>query len=321
MNIKDHALKLILTASIIAAVPASGAIVFSFDYNDPSNNGLWAQPRKDSLDRAAAALATYFTPYTATIEIQIKSENSPASSTLASAASNGNGSLFTAGFASSDVVMNKILTGVDQNGATFDGIVNVNWGVNWDLSSTAAGVSLTGFDFESTMIHELLHAMGFLSTINQNGTDGFGSGVGSAGDWNPFDQWVGNSTGLLINQTSFEINAPAFTLGLTGGAGPAGLGFWGPNALAANGGQPVWLYTPLTYQDGSSGSHLDDQFAPYNFIMEAATNPGPGIRPISSVELGILRDIGYTQVVPEPASGLLAALGAGLVTFARRRRG
>lgn len=310
---------LLLTALVAPILnSAHAATTFTFDYSDPSNTGLWSTDRRDSLNRAADVVEALFSNYNASIEIEVKSENDPASSTLASAGSNDFVPTFTPGFAYSDVVMGEILTGSDPNGAGFDGVVNVNWGVPWSLSSTAAGVSATDFDFESTMIHELLHAVGFLSTISQTGTDGFGNGAGVAGDWNPFDQYVGNSAGLLINQTNFQINQTGFVAGVTGGAGSLGLSFQGPNATAANGGNPVFLYTPTTFEDGSSGSHLDDEFTAYNFIMEASTLEGPGIRTLSPAEIGILKDIGYTNI-PEPSVGLLAGLATSLLLIRRRR--
>ena len=295
---------------------SQGSINFVFDLSDPSNAGLWSSDRIAALERSASAVEALFVNYSATLEIEVKSENDPLSSTLASAGSNDFVPTYTPGFSTSDVVMNEILTGLDGNGAGFDGVVNVNWGSGYDTSAIAANVAAGMFDFESTMIHELLHAVGFLSTVSQTGTDAFGNTT--AGDWNPFDQYVGNGTGLLINQTNFDINQSGFVSAVTGGAGTAGLAFHGPNATAANGGNPVFLYTPTTFEDGSSGSHLDDEFYMGTYMMEASTNPGPGIRAISPVEQAILRDIGYVRI-PEPSAAALMGI-AGLLLVGRRRR-
>lgn len=79
------------------------------------------------------------------------------------------------------------------------------------------------------------------------------------------------------------------------------------------------LYSPTTWEDGSSGSHTDDEFySPVNLLMGAATGTGPGSRTLSQTELGILRDIGYT-VVPEPTSGLMILLGSITLVLRRRR--
>ena len=89
--------------------------------------------------------------------------------------------------------------------------------------------------------------------------------------------------------------------------------------MAANGGNAVFLYSPTSFEEGSSGSHLDDEHGPYNFIMEASTDTGGGIRGVSAVELAILRDIGYTQIVPEPSTGLLVSFSASFLLLRRRR--
>jgi len=299
---------------------ANGALLFNFDYSDASNGSLWTQDRKDSLRRAAAPVENLFTKYSATIDIQVKSEDNSASTTLASAGSNICPSAYTPGFATSDVVMNEILTGSDCNGGSFDGVVNVNWGSGYSTSATASGVPSNMFDFQSTMTHELLHAVGFLSSISQNGQDGFGKTA--AGDWGPFDKHVANSAGFLIDRMSFDISAAAYSAAVVGGAGTGGLSFNGPNAMAANGGNPVYLYTPVAYEEGSSGSHLDDQFYNSKFMMEAATTQGPGIRDIGLVEQGILRDIGYTNLtaVPEPSGFLFLGLIATIRGFLSWRR-
>ena len=57
----------------------------------------------------------------------------------------------------------------------------------------------------------------------------------------------------MFNGTTFNT---AYNPNLTGG--DAGLYFGGANAVAANSGNPVPLYTPNPWESGSSMSHLDD---------------------------------------------------------------
>ncbi|MGI9125337.1 MAG: hypothetical protein ACR2JM_11390 [Mycobacterium sp.] len=101
-----------------------------------------------------------------------------------------------------------------------------------------------------------------------------------------------NGTGVIGNDFTWN---PAYETNLTGGNG--GLFFGGANAVDAYGGV-VPLYTPNPWNPGSSMSHLDDDtFTGANDkLMNANTDKGPGIRVISPVELGILKDIGYTIV-------------------------
>lgn len=55
--------------------------------------------------------------------------------------------------------------------------------------------------------------------------------------------------------------------------------------------------------------------------MNAASEAGQGIRTISPVEVGILQDIGFTEVIPEPSTSALILLGAGSLWVVSRRRG
>lgn len=66
--------------------------------------------------------------------------------------------------------------------------------------------------------------------------------------------------------------------------------------------RPVPLYTPAEYSSSSVG-HLDDETvkdADPNSInakklMNAADGEGLGVRTLSPVEIGILKDLGYTM--------------------------
>jgi hypothetical protein len=155
-------------------------------------------------------------------------------------------------------------------------------------------------------MHELVHTLGFLTYVDQPGSNGGRS-------WTVFDSHLVTSTGTAVIGDSYEWNS-AYNPNLTGGNG--GLYFGGSNAVAAYGG-PVPLYTPSSWDAGSSLSHLDDStFTGANRqLMNARVSRGPGIRVISPLEVAILQDLGYS-VVPGP--GASAWMFVGLV-FVRRR--
>ena len=95
------------------------------------------------------------------------------------------------------------------------------------------------------------------------------------------------------------------------------------NAMAANGGNKVGLYSPTTWNGGSSGSHLDTQFPAYSsMMMTHSIAKGIEKRSYSNIEVGIMTDLGYAQVtaVPEPQSYALMLAGLGLIGFLRARR-
>lgn len=318
--------KLATSFSILIALAAGhshAAINFSFNYVDPSGVGFNASgqtgvDRKAALESAAGIVESLFSNYNATLQIDVNGGETN-DDTLASASSNYNGP-FGTGFGNQGDVQIKILGGVDPSGGA-DGSVNWNFqDFTWNTTNT---VPVTEFDFISTAAHELLHTVGFLSDIAQNGNDPGGNTPGNPGNWSPFDQFVADSSGTLIS--SFALDGSRWNAASIGGTGttPAtnGLYFNGANATAANGGNPVPLYSPNPWEDGSSGSHLDDfYFSGANqLLMNAASEPGQGIRTVSAIERGILADIGYVNIVPEPSSSLLL-FSSFMGIFLRRRR-
>ena len=289
---------------------SSAFVSFEFDYTKATD---FDDVSKAALQDVADNLGNIFR-HTATINIEVTSSNEN-SDVLASAGSEYSATS-SSGFGNRGVVGHKILTGSDLNGASFDGSVDMNFYHNWDFDDSVAA---NAYDFKSTMKHELLHAIGFSSDIQENGEDASGNYPGDVGDWVPFDQFVADSNGAIIDGNSFKLDGDRWDAASIGGAGPRGLSFIGKNAVAANGGNPVYLYSPTTWEDGSSGSHLDDDFyTSQNLLMEAAADEGPGTRTLSAIEKGMLQDLGFT-IVPEPSSTSLILLGA-LACLRRRKR-
>lgn len=286
------------------------AVSWSFDYGDSAEFDTSPQglARRASLESAAAVLGSWFS-HTATVTIAVTSSNEVESSTLASAGSNYGG-VFAPGFGSSGFVRNRILTGAG-NPSGADGTVNVNFAHDWDLDDDIGAES---FDFKSTMIHELLHAAGFISEITANGSDTYSTAPGTPAMFSLFDKFLTDATGnSVIDPSTFILNG-ALWASLSVGSGteenvqPGGIYFSGPNAMAANNGLPVRIFSPDPWQEGSSGSHLDDLFYEGNLMMKAATTAGPGARTLTAFEKGILQDLGYTMAgsTPPPTGSPLA---------------
>ena len=284
-----------------AGTPTTAKITYVFDYTDGSE--YWTPEAKAALQTAADNVAAYIVvaqPVTLTFEVE--AIDNPRSDTMASAGSDLTNS--RAGFFNT-VVQNKILTGVDSNGSSEDGYIEVNFGTGYALGDT---VGSDEYDFTSTMMHEILHAYGFLSYTYE------------AGDnrdvyWTKFDSFIGTRSGAkMINPSTYRFNT-AYNTNLTGGAG--GLFFLGQAATEAYGG-PVPLYTPREWESGSSVSHLDDDTFTGSAmqLMNAMADTGLGIRTLSDVELGILTDLGYT-VRQNPTAA--SALFIGLFVLRRRR--
>ena len=143
----------------------SGARVnFNFIYGTGSQ--YWSQSARNALQTTAILLSSYFVvdaPVTVTYDVT--GEYSPLTSTLATA---GSDLVSTDPGFYQTVVQNKILNGVDSNGAAADGVITWNFGNAWAFGNS---VSNSQYDFQSTAMHELLHTFGFLSNVDSAGSN------------------------------------------------------------------------------------------------------------------------------------------------------
>lgn len=284
----------------VAQNAVAAMLTFSFAYGDGSQ--YWTAEARDALEASAERLAAYFVVTTPTmLSFDITADNSPSEGTLASAGSDlfGTGSGFFP-----TVVQEKILTGIDPNGSTADGDIYFNFGNPWAFGTV---VSDSEYDFTSTAMHELLHTFGFLSYTDE-------AGYNTGREWTTFDQFIVTSDGTPVISDTYRFDT-AYNGNLTGRNG--GLYFAGPNAVDAYGGY-VPLYTPRPWEPGSSTSHLDDDTftGSDTQMMNAFSDVGLGIRVLSPIELGILKDLGYT-VTDSP---VYAVVFIGFAFLRRRNR-
>lgn len=262
------------------------AITFDFQYNTGADH--WTPEYRAALEEAARRLTVYFrvnAPVVLTFDVT--GENDPAAGYLAFAGSNlVNGA---PGYWNT-VAQYELLTGKDSNGATRDGYITWNFYYNWGTGDT---IGANQYDFESTAMHELMHAFGFLSNLNRPGEN-------NNLYWPTFTSFVVTATRArpINRRHEWDSRYDDNLVGFNGG-----LYFGGSNAVRAYGGL-VPLYTPNPWEPGSSATHLDDTTftGADDQLMNAKSGKGPGIRSLSAIEIGILRDLGY-YVVALPAPG------------------
>ncbi|WP_245234125.1 Ig-like domain-containing protein [Mycobacterium sp. PS03-16] len=270
------------------------AITFDFDYTTGAEH--WTPERRDALQDSADALLVYFTVKNPVIlTYEVTAIDDPESSILASAGS---------GLISQDpgfwptVVQHEVITGIDANGAAADGEIEWNFGAAWGLGDT---VGPDEFDFQSTAMHELMHSFGFLSYLDAPGEN-------DGDTWALYDRFIRTSDGRRPIDGGYEWDT-RYDPNLIGTDG--GLYFAGRKAVAGYDGALVPIFTPDPWSEGSSGSHLDDfTFTGDNqLMMNARTDTGLGIRVLSPMEIGILRDLGYQVNAPAPATLALGLIG------------
>lgn len=185
--------------------------------------------------------------------------------------------------------MTEIQTGADLNTTNADAVLDVNFFYDYDYGDDVAADKK---DFKSVIMHELLHVLGLesLSAINSPATPS---------DYTSYDEFLSDKDGLSLIDASFALDMPRWESNREAGtADNAGVYFNGPNAIAANGGQPVRLHTPTSFDVRTSISHLFRDFErPFDNhpwqIMTPGTGDGPSVRRLSAIERGMLIDLGY----------------------------
>ena len=279
-----------------------GAVKFEFQYDaDGAEN--WTPERRAALQRVADNIIEYLR-VTAPVNLvyRVEGANDPLDRWLAGAYSE---------LVSDDpgfwptVVQNKIISGADANDDAADGLIQWNFAF-----PTAVGDVVTGddFDFTSIVMHELMHSFGIIGHFGPPGENG------DRRSWSIWDSFMVSADGAALIDADFRWpdSSDPYVLGSDGG-----VNFGGANAVAAYG-KPVPVYSPATWAPGSSGSHLDtDTFTgdDYQLMNHRISGRGRlGIRELSPIEVGILRDLGYTVVPPVQSAAAL-----GFVLLLRRR--
>lgn len=291
------------TGALVSVTQNDTAIRVAFSFIFGSGSQFWSSEARAALQSTAIYLSSYITALQAvTITYSVTGEYSFFTSTLASA---GSDLISTDPGFYNTVVQKKIQTGVDSNGAAADGEITWNFKYSWAYGNSVAPGQ---YDFQSTALHELIHTLGFLSVIDSAGNN-------PGDNWTTFDSFVVTANGTH----PFDGNnkwISTYNPYLTGGS--QGLYFGGPNAMAANNGNPVPLYTPNPWEAGSSMSHLDDtKYTGSNAkLMNASSDTGLGVRTLSPIEIGILKDLGY-DISAQPQNLALVVIG---FAFIRRRK-
>lgn len=325
----------LLGGCLMLGLPAHAAITFQFEYTDAPGTGFfddtYGANRQAVLNKAASEFSSMFGSIfsnSGTILLEAKMEYEPG--TLASAGSNYELEMDMSGYKLSDIVRIKLTEGKDLNGASPDGTLAVNFGADtpWETDFNTPprpedwwwGDPGT-YDFYGTLYHEFTHLLGFSPAMRADGTTLYNSMA-----YNEFAGFLVDGYGnYIIDAHTNTLNQNiwnAASIGYSMDGSDNGLFFAGQAATAANGGDPVALYSPGEWNPGSSASHLDPYVDGQGGMMIPALETGRSVREYSDIEVAILTDLGYSvAVVPEPETWSMMLAGLALLgSIARRRR-
>lgn len=192
-----------------------------------------------------------------------------------------------------------------------DGLVRINSNQSWYLG-TDGNVPGSRFDLTTVMLHEIAHNMGMISSYNDSTGLWGQAGTGGVLGLTLYDSYLSDQQGHTPKVgPNNDLVVGGFVV--TSGANVDVTGtvyLDGPNASASNGGQPLPVYTPSSFDQGSSLSHPDNGVP--NATLYMSLSPGVAGWGLTAYEVGMMRDLGWGFV---SHSGEYLATGVSTLPF------
>ncbi len=212
--------------------------------------------------------------------------------------------------------MANALAGKDLDPANPEIIIHINSTMaNQFYIGTDGNCPSNQYDLESILLHEVGHGLGFLSNDSYDTYFGYGS----IDQPTPFDAYAQLADGRRL----MDLPSPSVELGK---ALSSTLVWSGKNGIAANNGIKPKLYTPATYQQGSSVSHLDEatfSSSGVDSVMTPNLGAGEVFHEPGPLALAIMADMflkppaGVPTGIPTVARNVKALIGdkSAIITF------
>lgn len=182
---------------------------------------------------------------------------------------------------------------------TADAVISFNSSFPFDFNPDD-GITAGQTDFVGAATHEIGHALGFISGVDDlDASEGFASGGIFSSNVLDLFRYSADSIAAGTGYTDYTADNRAKYFSVDGGATQI--------ALFANG---------RTFGDGSQASHWKDNLG--IGIMDPTASPGE-LLSIKPADLRLFDVIGYT-IVPEPSLTALLALGTLVLTTLRQRK-
>ena len=158
--------------AFLPLAPAKGAVTFEFTYT--TNADQWVPDARNALENAAGVISGLLVNYDAVVPIEVRgaTDATPAGSQILASARANYVNTVSRSTNNTGLVAGTILGTTTIEQGEFAGTIDANFAQNWSFGNMVAA---NEFDFTSTMIHELTHALGFVSLIAQNGTSAVGT--------------------------------------------------------------------------------------------------------------------------------------------------
>lgn len=225
-------------------------------------------------------------------------------------------------------------TGLFYNGGNFyHGFINANpsYTANFSLNTGILNINSTDYDFYTIMLHEVMHALGFITLISSTGLSQFGQ---FHNYYSRYDTYLQNSGGtpLLTSTTAPCTSSNLYFQGSVSdihpGTCPSTVVSCNSAAKYVSTNVNVKVFTPDCYLLGSSLSHFNDvcstpaSFTPASSCTAVASPSNSGLYFLMSYAVGsgscfvkrypkaeerfVLCDIGYSVNTTYTSTALLS---------------
>ena len=177
-----------------------------------------------------------------------------------------------------------------------DILLNINNTINWYYGIDGKTPDWK-YDLVTVVIHEAIHGLGFMDSMY---TDGSTGSYGATSIPLIYDTFIEDLAGKRLTDTSLFLNPSAQ---LNSEISSGNLFFNGPLLNNYTTGSRAKLYTPETYDAGSSISHLDENVTPVvDQLMTPIISRAEAIHDPGKLTMSILGDLGWinTRIIHEP---------------------
>jgi hypothetical protein len=176
--------------------------------------------------------------------------------------------------------------------------LRINRTMNW-YTGTDGNTPVSQYDLITVALHEICHGLGYFDSMGTDDREGY-YGSGTAQLPMIYDTFIENVSGNRLTDTNKFLNpSSSLRTEMIGGS----LWFNGPVLRKYFNGARTKVYTPSTWDPGSSISHLDESTTlRVNSLMTPFVALGEAIHDPGKLTFSILGDLGWinTRIVHSP---------------------
>lgn len=243
---------------------------------DPNTPADVQQQQQQATAAALNRFASYFSPSNISVRAEITFKDLGNTGTLGQGGPGSFQPLNSVYFAQAlyDWIAKNDVNG---GGVSLSVQINTNSSIKWFYGTAPVAGQ---YSWQDVVMHELGHAMGFIDTVNK---DGSFSNAGPS---------VFETLSIYNSTPISSLDQPTRAQAVISNSV-----FWsGQFATAANKGAQIKLYAPNPYEEGSNFSHIDPSQPGiaglyYPALTDNVFFPGP-----TAQELGIFKDIGWATI-------------------------